>query len=235
MLSIRTPCWPILPVLIILLVACGGQSTVSEQQSTDVPDDIPADARVYRVDRDNSELRILVFRGGALASLGHNHVISSSAIDGTLWLGADPRAAVLLLTVPVIEFDVDLPELRTEEGDDFPNNLDQAAIDGTRSNMLGDKVLDAELYPEITLLSREITGELPELIIGTDVDLRGQTTGVQIPARVSIDGSTVTASGEFSVLQTELGMEPFSVLLGALAVQDELRIKYRITARLEDS
>jgi hypothetical protein len=37
-------------------------------------------------------------------------------------------------------------------------------------------------------------------------------------------------SGDTSVRQTELGLKPFSAMLGALQVQDEMRVKFRIVA-----
>jgi hypothetical protein len=40
----------------------------------------------------------------------------------------------------------------------------------------------------------------------------------------------VTVSGETSLRQSDLGLKPFSALLGALQVQDEMRISFRISA-----
>ena len=41
----------------------------------------PVAADRYRIDSDQSELRVLVYRTGAMASLGHNHVISSNDLS----------------------------------------------------------------------------------------------------------------------------------------------------------
>jgi hypothetical protein len=38
-------------------------------------------------------------------------------------------------------------------------------------------------------------------------------------------------SGELPIKQTDLGLTPFSAMLGALQVQDELRVRFRIVAR----
>jgi hypothetical protein len=37
-----------------------------------------------------------------------------------------------------------------------------------------------------------------------------------------------------TVRQSDLGLTPFSALLGALQVQDEVRLRFRILARAED-
>jgi hypothetical protein len=41
----------------------------------------------------------------------------------------------------------------------------------------------------------------------------------------------VEASGEFPLRQTDLGLTPFSAMLGALQVQDEMRISFHIVAQ----
>jgi hypothetical protein len=53
---------------------------------------------------------------------------------------------------------------------------------------------------------------------------------VQVPVKMAVEGGKLTASGEFDILQTEFGIKPFSVALGALEVQDKLHIKFNITA-----
>ena len=44
-------------------------------------------------------------------------------------------------------------------------------------------------------------------------------------------GDTVVASGELALRQSELGITPYSAMLGALQVQDEMRVKFRLVAR----
>ena len=56
-----------------------------------------------------------------------------------------------------------------------------------------------------------------------------------VPVRYQLGGvggnSTVEASGEFPLRQTDLGLTPFSALLGALQVVDEMKIRFRIVAQ----
>jgi len=52
---------------------------------------------------------------------------------------------------------------------------------------------------------------------------------VPVRYRIAADGA-LEASGEFPLRQSELGLTPFSGLLGALQVQDEMRISFRIMA-----
>ena len=49
------------------------------------------------------------------------------------------------------------------------------------------------------------------------------------PALWQRDGCTLRASGEFGFLQSDLGIEPYSLLLGALRVDDEIRARFQLT------
>jgi polyisoprenoid-binding protein YceI len=132
---------------------------------------------------------------------------------------------------PVESLQVDIPAQRQEEGEDFPGALDQSAIDGTRSNMLGEKLLDAANFPEVQLSSREIRGESPELRLLMEITVRDQTTPVEIPAALKFGAGQLVVTGTVKLRQTDLGLEPFSVGLGALSVRDELELKFRLVAR----
>jgi len=215
----------------LLLAACGPREPVSRAPVDQAPSVAPADAVSYRLVPGESEIRILAYRDGPLASLGHNHVISTTVIDGVLALASPVGRSTVRLAFPVQSLEIDIPAQRREEGDDFPGELDQSAIDGTRSNMLGEKLLDAVSYPEVSLRSREITGELPELRLLMDVSVRDQVVAIEIPVTVTSGDGQLVASGEATVRQTDLGLQPFSVGLGALSVRDELELKFRLVAR----
>ncbi len=81
---------------------------------------------------DQSLLTILVFRGGALAKAGHNHVIASHSMSGTAWVPADPERASFELHVPVGDFTIDEPALRALEGSEFSAEVPDSAREGTR-------------------------------------------------------------------------------------------------------
>lgn len=216
--------------LVLLVAACGPREPVSREPAPP-PEAAPADAVVYRLVPGESEIRILAYRDGPMAALGHNHVISTAVIDGEVALASPVTSSALRLEFPVQSLQVDIPAQREEEGEDFPGALDQAAIDGTRVNMLGDKVLDAASFPFVLLRSREVAGELPSLVLTVDVTLRDQVTTIEIPATVEMATGELTATGAVTVKQTDLGLEPFSVGFGALSVRDELELKFRLVAR----
>jgi hypothetical protein len=61
--------------------------------------------------------------------------------------------------------------------------------------------------------------------------LQGRSVPLSIPTRVVVEGDEIKASGEFELNHADLGMKPFSVMLGALQVGEKLTFSYAVTAR----
>ena len=120
--------------------------------------------------------------------------------------------------------------MRTAEGADFPAEVPESARQGTRKNMLGPQLLDADRYPGITLTSVAIEGTREQMRARTRVRVKDQTREITIPVSAKYSSGRIEAQGEFALKQSDLGLEPFSVMLGALVVQDELKVKFRIVA-----
>ena len=177
-----------------------------------------------------SLLTITVRRGGALARLGHDHVIASRTVQGVV-APAPGRAA---FAFRLDEMSVDEESLRQAAGLTTTPSAD--AIAGTRHNMLL-RVLDAEGYPWVRVDARRIdarrsggNGDGGELL-DADISLHGVTRKVQVPVQISqaADGS-VLASGSLLLKQSDFGIVPFAILGGAMAVQDQMELAFRITA-----
>ncbi len=220
-------------LLALGLPACAPVTTEEPEAVSAPVDGIPAGASLYRVVPEHSELRVLVYREGALASLGHNHVISSHSLHGWIGLADTPAGSVLYLKLPVDSLEVDRPELRDAEGDDFPGHLDASAIDGTRANMLGEKLLNAVQYPVIEIRSRSVDGEFPDLTVRAAIAVRDHIALIDIPVHMRLEESRLIAEGVFDLSHSQLGLEPFSVMLGALAVRDVMHVKFRIAGQKE--
>jgi hypothetical protein len=188
----------------------------------------------YEVIAQESLLTILVYRGGTLASAGHNHVIASHDITGTVYLPADPLQSSFELHLPVGSLTVDEAALRAEQASpDFPPDVSEGAKQGTRHNMLGPALLDAEHSPEIVLraLRMEKTAEAERVLARVQCIVRGDARTLAVPVRFESRGGELVVSGEMPLKQTDLGLTPFSAMLGALQVQDEMRVSFRVVAR----
>ncbi len=187
-------------------------------------------ATVYEVSPRSSQLSIFVYRGGKFSRLGHNHVMTSHQVTGRAWLHPQFARSGFELSFPVAQLVVDDAEARSAAGSDFPPDIPQSDQDGTRKNMLRPEVLDGERYPAVKLRSAQVAGTLQAPQVTASITIKDATRDVEVPLEIAVDGAQLTASGEFDVLQTQFGIKPFSVALGALEVQDRLHIKFRIEA-----
>jgi polyisoprenoid-binding protein YceI len=186
-------------------------------------------------------LTILVYRGGPLAKAGHNHVIASHALRGSLYVPVDLAQSSFEIHMPVTELTVDEADLREKEhSDDFPPDVPDSAKEGTRHNMLSPALLDGDQYPEIVLRSERVEwvagdsggsgGVNGHWLAHVQVTVRDKTTPVVVPVAFEQHGDEIVVSGEFPLKQTDLGLTPFSALLGALQVIDEMKIHFHIVA-----
>ncbi len=207
-------------------------STVAVAPST-AGGTVQHEGRVYKVAGDESLLTVLVFRGGTLAKAGHNHVIASHSLSGTAWVPADPEHASFEVHVPVGELTIDEPQLRALEGKEFAPEVPDSAREGTRKNMLSEPMLDGAHFPEVVLRSQLMERGTEGMLAQLSVSIRGQTRTITVPVRYEVEEKEVRAQGQLALKQTDLGLTPFSLLGGALRVEDEMTVKFSVVARAE--
>ncbi|VTU19840.1 hypothetical protein SRS16CHR_02521 [Variovorax sp. SRS16] len=210
---------------------------VAAPAAQQVPKDFPADtyARaaaqgqpVYRVDPAASLVSITVRRSGSLARLGHDHIVASHDAQGYV----AQEAGRADLYVPLDTLAVDEPALRAEAGlDTQPTETD---IAGTRANML-DKVLQTQQFPfaqiHVSGLARASTG----VRLNVAITLHGVTRSFEIPAQMTTGRDALSVAGALEFNQSDFGIQPFSILGGAIQVQDRLSLRFSIRARSVDS
>jgi polyisoprenoid-binding protein YceI len=188
--------------------------------------------RSYAVDPAASDIHWLIYKGGTLQRLGHNHVISVARPDGKVMVNtADVAQSRFELTIPVADLVVDNPQLRGGLGDDFASVPTADDIAGTRKNMLTDKVLDGEKYPTVRVTGTGPLGASGSQTLRITVELLGRSVQLTVPTTVTVDERGVDARGEFDLNHADLGMKPFSVMLGALQVAEKMHFVYHVSAR----
>ncbi len=232
-------------VLAVLLLSCGAPRPRQNAPGADHGPDhgaahgtaaqAEAGAHAYRIDADRSELRVLVYRAGPMARFGHNHVLINRALDGQVMLKVPRTASSFSFTVPVADFVVDEPQSREQEGADFPGEIPDDARTGTLHNMQSPALLDAAEFPVITVDCVALTDAPDGMIATLAIKVAGHESRLDAPFALDGDarvgGShTLVASGSMDLRQSALGLTPFSIFLGALQVQDTMRVKFKITA-----
>jgi hypothetical protein len=183
----------------------------------------------FRIDSDASWLHVLAYPDGPLRRFGHHHVISHHGISGTVVVASNPLESSLSLQLSVADFAVDDPASRALEGDEFSAEVPQKDVDGTRGNMMGERLLNVEQFPTIQIQSTAIEGRMPDVNIVSTVTVTGIKNTVTFPANIELTDDSFVASGELQITHGELGLSPFTAMGGALSVGDMLILKYQIS------
>lgn len=188
--------------------------------------------RVLAIDGAASDIHWLVYKAGALARLGHNHVIAVPSPRGTVTVGAqDPSASHFEIVIPVADLVIDDAKLRSGLGEEFASVPTPKDIEGTRHNMLTDRVLDGDKFPTIRVSGVGPFGAAGAQTLKLKVELLGRTVDLTVPAKVTVTDDRVEASGEFDLNHADLGMQPFTALMGALSVGEKMSFSYHVVAR----
>ena len=175
---------------------------------------------VLRIDGQRSLIAVLVRRAGPLARFGHDHLVAVRQLDGYV-APAHNRAD---FQFRLDQMTVDEAALRTEAG--LAPQPAADAIAGTRHNMLT-RVLDAEHFPLVQVHTERSDGDHLQVT----VTLHGVTRTVPVEAQREADGDGLRVRGTAKLKQTDFGLVPFSVMAGAMAVQDELELRFDLRAR----
>jgi hypothetical protein len=238
--------------LALVLAGCGAFQArhagpkspgASPELQAQVPD-LGSPGTIYRVDETQSELRILVYRAGPLARLGHNHVMVNRKLRGGVNLGGAAGPSAFWLSVPSAAFDVDDAQARAEEGADFAAAVPDEAKAGTLQNMMSAAVLDAAEFPAITVKSVAVaspqgaesagatgaTAMTRTTVASVAVGIAGHESTIDVPFALQMESGRLSATGTLELRQTVLGLTPYSLMLGALQVQDQMTIKFKIVA-----
>lgn len=226
---------PYLVVLLglISLAACTANVVPTAPESVAViplewyADALNRGAAVYRVAPAQSEIVVRVYRGGALARFGHDHVVATRETRGYVAIPTSLAQAHADFYFPVASLQVDEPAKRAEAG--FETQPSVQDIEGTRRNMMG-KVLEAERFPFVRLQVSEVQGEPPQVTLRVALTLHGVTRVFPVMAEVEANTASLAAHGRFSINQSDFGITSFSVLGGMLQVQDRLDIDFQFTA-----
>lgn len=221
-------------LLSLLCAACQTPQPAAEPPAAETLSPAPPLAAAgsihYRIAAQDSKLRILVYRGGPLAQFGHNHVIAAHGLEGGVYLNPQLHASGFRFHIPVAGFEVDPTAAREEEGKDFATRPSPEAVAGTRKNMLGAKVLDAEHYPEITVRSLAVNGPEWAPDITVRITLHGVSRDLVIPVALWREGNRINVTGTTRLKLTDFGMTPFSVMGGGLRVEDGIKVRFHIVA-----
>ena len=178
-----------------------------------------------------THLAVRVYRDGPMQKLGHNHLITSDALEGSIELREPLTQSGFEMRLPLESLVVDDPDSRAGAGSDFANPVPIKDREATRHNMLGESVLDAASQAELSLAAEELSGEPGNYRARVRVGLRGAEHVLSVPFTVTMEGESLRAHTNFHLTHADLGLVPFTAALGALRVRDDIEIDLRLEAR----
>ncbi len=165
----------------------------------------------YTLGPDNATLTVRTGTAGAMAKAGHNLEIRVGAWSAQLELGDDPTAMALSL-------EVDSSSLSVLSGHGGPKALsddDKVKIKKT----IDDKMFKGR---EISFRSSGAHADgAGDLHVHGELNLLGTTGPAEFTLKIAENGQL---SAVTEVAQTAFGIEPYSTMLGALKVRDEVEI-----------
>lgn len=220
---------------LLLLIAAGCAVPPREEAPPAPPPSAPGieeprtPAQIWTVT--SSQLAVRVYRDGPMQKLGHNHLVTSDAMAGEIRLRKPLEDSRFELRLPLESLVVDDPAARAAAGAAFSAPVPEKDREATRQNMLGEKLLDAARQGEMRLAAESISGTPGHYEARLRVSLGGEEHTVAAPFTVRVDGDRLTARADFHLTHADLGLEPFSLALGALKVRDDFEVDLTLEAR----
>jgi polyisoprenoid-binding protein YceI len=177
----------------------------------------------YSIDAKGSKFTVRAFAAGLLSAFGHDPTIAIPDFEGEAILNADALEKSSLRVV------VNASSLAVTD------DISQKDRDEINRRMHGE-VLESDSYSEIVYecskLTASKTGEGQYWVaLNGELTLHGVTRSQPVSARVTLDGDTLRAAGDFSVRQSDYDINPVSAAGGTVKLKDELKLSFDITGR----
>jgi len=159
-------------------------------------------------------------RSGLAWFKGHSHRIAAKDFSGEVSLVPDSlNPATLELTVRANSLEETDPVFTPQQKGIIKKELDEI-------------VLETSKYPEIKFKSTDVKGSIGsgafDVEIGGDLTLHGVTRHITIPAKVTFEGDSLRAVGEFEINRKKYGVKATTAARGLVRVRHTLKFKFDI-------
>jgi len=184
----------------------------------------------YVVHYPDSYLLAITGKSGVFSFAAHKHAILATQWSSDIKLDRGHLTqSTFTVTVPVSSLVIDSHEARQKAG--LGSGPSESDVRKIQIRMLSPEVLDVEHHPLIRLnaTSIEIAGPEHLRVAGT-MEINGQSRQVTIPMRYKPNQTGgFNFYGDFTVSQTNFGMQPEKVGGGTVKVKDEVTIRFQIS------
>lgn len=196
------------------------------QSSTEAEKTPETVAFVYTVDSRASRFTVRAFASGMLAKMGHDPTIAIRGFSGEVTFNPEKLEAGSFRLV------VEASSLNVQ---DDVSDKDRREME----RLMKQEVLETAKFPEIRYEAPAISlTRVSEMLYAAtlqgELTLHGVTRSQPINARITVLGSMLRASGDFTLDQTDYGIKLVSVGGGMLKVKDELKFSFEAVARRQE-
>ena len=180
----------------------------------------------YAIDAAASQFTVRVFSGGLLSAFGHSPTIAIRDFSGEAQVNSeDLEQSTLKITIQAASLTVK---------DDI-SDKDRREMERT----MHEEIVETSAHPEIVYECSNVASATGadgqySVILNGDLTLHGVTRSQPVSARVTLNGDSLRAFGNFSLLQTDYRLRLASVAGGALKVKDELKFSFNILAQKKE-
>lgn len=186
---------------------------------------LPEDATFrYLIDAKESIFVVKVFSTGLLSAFAHNPKIAIRDLRGSASFnlgGGILDHAQLSLRIRADSLEV-IDDVSAKDRDEIHERM-------------CNEVLEIDRFPEIVYECSRVTasgtGDRYWAALRGDLSLHGETNPLLISTKVILNGDSLRATGEFSILQTDYGIRLVSAAGGSIRVKDELKFTFDVLAR----
>ena len=170
----------------------------------------------WTLDSSNGALLVLTGVTGRAAKMGHRLTIAMESWRATAqWKGGQPASAELVVNV-------DSLAVLKGEGGLTPLAGPEKGV--ARSNAL--KSLDAKKFPTVRFVAGDITKTPDGFRLAGSVQIHGVTRPQVVDLVFEDRGDSWALSAQVPVTQTDFGIKPISLLMGAMKTVDEVTISF---------
>lgn len=171
----------------------------------------------HTLDPSSGSVVLRTGRQGMAQKVGHDLVIDATRWNAEVNIDDDPSKCEVQATV-------DIRGLEVREGLGGAKPLSDKDKRDIKKNI--GETLKANRFPEITFRSTtvESTGDT-QLEVSGELSVAGTTRPVSFPLSVEEEGSSVRLRGTVPITQTNFGIKPFTAMMGALKVKDQVEVE----------
>jgi polyisoprenoid-binding protein YceI len=164
----------------------------------------------HNIGPQDGKVLVNVYKDGVAAKMGHDLTLEATSWSGKADISADdPSSSGVQVTIDADSLDV----VEGHGGAKPLSQSDKADIKKNIAKTLG--------RGDISFESTKVSGSVPRISVQGNLTINGQSKPVTLDLTVDDNGK---AAGKVSFNQSQFGIKPFSAMLGALKVKDNVDI-----------